>query len=294
MTGFPGQKARITTEEVRLDEGKPVPSRTSARPTGSVDHLRLMPCSIYRLFRTPIGVILAERPPESGECRLIRALRDVERIEEMELGVASLECRQTAARERLEQLLGAVDSDPKGSENRPHNNNYKPDPYPEQDTVIAAKQCSGAGEGPVPQSQARVPSKQPERGMVDGIAPDELVRFAPKLKPYLRGPHPTWPDIVEAADWLRHDLGVSKSLWGKACIIMGRELATVALAVISAKEPGHFQSTPGGYFHGMVEKAKAGELYLDRTIWAWRRVSQPDRNQQGRGGSPHRAADRRL
>ena len=36
---------------------------------------------------------------------LTRALRDVERLEEMELGVAGLERRQMAARERLEQLL---------------------------------------------------------------------------------------------------------------------------------------------------------------------------------------------
>jgi replication initiation protein RepC len=29
---------------------------------------------------------------------------------------------------------------------------------------------------------------------------------------HLRRPDPAWPDIVDAADWLRHDLGVSKSL----------------------------------------------------------------------------------
>ena len=90
--------------------------------------------------------------------------------------------------------------------------------------------------------------------MVHGIAPDELVRLAPKLKPYLRRPNPTWPDIVDAADWLRHDLGVSKSLWGEACLAMGRELAAVALAIVSTKEPEHFRTTPGGYFHGMVAK----------------------------------------
>ena len=93
-----------------------------------------------------------------------------------------------------------------------------------------------------------------------GIAPDELVRFAPKLKPYLRGPRPTWPDIVDAADWLRHDLGVSKSLWGEACVTMGRYLAAVALAIVSTKEPGHFRSSPGGYFHGMVAKDKAQRI----------------------------------
>ena len=61
---------------------------------------------------------------ESGA--LARALRGVERVEEMELGVTSLERRQSAARERLESLLGVVDSDPKGPENRPHIYNYKP------------------------------------------------------------------------------------------------------------------------------------------------------------------------
>ena len=33
------------------------------------------------------------------------------------------------------------------------------------------------------------------------------------------------------------DLGVSKSLWGEACITMGRDLAAVALAIVSTKEP---------------------------------------------------------
>jgi hypothetical protein len=76
--------------------------------------------------------------------------------------------------------------------------------------------------------------------MVHGIRPDELPRLTPKLKPYLQRPNPAWPDIIEAADWLRHDLGVSKSLWGDACLAMGRELAAVALAIVSTKEAGAF------------------------------------------------------
>ena len=207
---------------------------------------------------------------------LARALKDVERVDEMELGVTSLERRQSAARERLETLLGVVDSDPKGAENRPHYNNYKPTPYPQEDTVIAAEKCSGEGEGPVPSFQSQEKRQRPEKGMVHGIAPDELARLAPKLKPYLRRPSPTWPEIVDAADWLRHDLDVSKSLWGDACIAMGRELAAVALAIVSTKDPEHFTASPGGYFHGMVAKARAGELHLERTVWALRRASQPD------------------
>jgi replication initiation protein RepC len=78
---------------------------------------------------------------------LVRALKDVERPEEMETGVKSLERRQRAARERLEILLGVEDSAPKEPENRPHQYNYKPNLDPNQDTVIAAKDCSGEGKG---------------------------------------------------------------------------------------------------------------------------------------------------
>ena len=95
--------------------------------------------------------------------------------------------------------------------------------------------------------------------------------------------------MVDAADWLRHDLGVSKSFWGEACVTMGRDLAAVALAIVSTKEPEHFRSTPGGYFHGMIAKAKAGELHLDRTVWAWRRAATPE-HQRGRGGGPRPSA----
>ena len=213
---------------------------------------------------------------------LARALRAVERSDEMAVGVESLERRQQAAREQLESLLLGVKTTPLGIENKPHQYTYKPTPDPEQDTVIAAKDCSGEGEGPVLTSPAPERPHRPEKGMVHGIRPDEVVRLMPRLKPYLPRPNPTRPEIVDAADWLRHDLGVSKSLWGEACLAMGRELAAVALAIVSAKEAEHFQTTPGGYFHGMMAKAAAGELHLERTVWAMRRAAQPQ-SERGEG-----------
>jgi replication initiation protein RepC len=205
----------------------------------------------------------------------------------VETGVASLERRQIAARERLEALLGIVESDPKEPENRPHIYNYKPSLHLQEDTVIAAKDCSGEGGEGVSQSPAPVQPKRPEKGMVHGIRPDELVKLAPRLKPYLRRPDASWPELVDAAgDWLRHDLGISKSLWGDACLAMGRELAAVALAIVSTKDPEHFRTSAGGYFHGMVAKAKAGELYLERTVWAMRRASEPERYRRDREGGP--------
>ncbi len=213
---------------------------------------------------------------------LVRALRKVEMPGEIATGVESLERRQRSARERLENLLAqaasktseAVNSAPKGPEYRPHNiptnqvENLK-------DTVVAIEEGSSAGgetSTPIP---APVPREPPEKGRVLKLRPDELVRFAPRLMPYLRRPDPSWPEIVDAADWLRHDLDVSKSLWGDACVAMGREHAAIALAIVSTKDPAQFRTTPGGYFHGMVAKAKAGELNLDRTLWAMRRAGEP-------------------
>ena len=219
---------------------------------------------------------------------LALALKAVERVDEMEMGVRSLERRQQAARERLELLLGTVETAPMGTENRPHQYNYKPSPNPEEDTVTAANKCNRAGRSGVSRSSVPVQPARAEKGMVHGIRPDELVRLTPKLKPYLRRPDTTWPDIIDAADWLRHDLGVSKSLWGNACLAMGRELAAMALAIVSTKEAEHFRTSPGGYFHGMVAKAIAGELHLDGTVWALRQASEPERHERGRGGGSRR------
>lgn len=222
---------------------------------------------------------------------LARALRHIESPDEMAVGVASLERRQREARERLESASFPaqetasehVDSDPKGPENRPHQYNYKPNLHPYQDTVMAPEERKSDGQSREPRptgARAEIPpdpnrerSTKPARqdtGTVMRILPDELVELAPRLRSYLATSVPAWPDIVDAADWLRHDLGVSKSLWGEACLAMGREQAAIALAIVSAKPAEHFTSSPGGYFNGMVNRAKAGTLNLPRTIWGLR------------------------
>jgi replication initiation protein RepC len=207
---------------------------------------------------------------------IVQALRRVARPDEMEVGVTSLEHRQRAARTHLETLLQGVKTDPSEVQNEPHYNTYNRAPYPDQDTVITANRCSDPAEPSTPQSPKPEFQNRPDKGMVHGIRPDELVRLTPRLKSYLHHSNPNWPEIIDAADWLRHDLDVSKPLWCDACLTMGRDLAAVALAIVSAKDPEHFRTTPGGYFHGMVQKAKDGELHLERTIWALRR-------QAGRG-----------
>ncbi|HTT81037.1 MAG TPA: plasmid replication protein RepC [Stellaceae bacterium] len=209
---------------------------------------------------------------------IVRALRGIERLDEMEAGVKELEGWQRAARERLETLLQDTKMTGSGVKNGPHQYTYNPTPDPKQDTVITSKECNSAAERPSVLSQPPEKRQRPEKAKAHGMVPDELVRLAPRLRSYLQRPDPSWPDLIEAADWLRHELGVSKSLWGEACLAMGRELAAMALAIVSTKEPGHFRTTPGGYFHGMVQKAKAGELHLERTVWALRHAAAPARD----------------
>lgn len=227
---------------------------------------------------------------------LARALRRLERLAETALAVENLERRQCFARERLEILLSGVvngaskpvNPDPKGAENGPHQYTYNLGLYPEQDTVIAPEGCKSGPAGifsapaSVPAaSEAKIDDRAGEakptrtrKETVLRLTADELTQLAPRLRVYLGTASPAWTEVMDAADWLRGELGVSKSLWGEACLAMGREQAAIAIAVISAKDPGHFRTTPGGYFHGMVAKAKAGELNLIRTIWGLRQAAQ--------------------
>jgi replication initiation protein RepC len=166
------------------------------------------------------------------------------------------------------------------------------DPQPQNGRAEAkeARACgeNGADSGPATEAEPKTgqateqkgasqisPAPQTDCGPMMRLSADELTRLAPRLRPYLTAPSPTWPEIVEAADWLRGELGISKSLWGEACVAMGREQAATAVAIVSVKPAGHFRTSPGGYFHGMVAKAKLGQLNLAQTIWGLRTRGKP-------------------
>ncbi|HEX2917498.1 MAG TPA: plasmid replication protein RepC [Edaphobacter sp.] len=217
---------------------------------------------------------------------------------EMEMAVASLERIQSDMRRCLEAALDArcttqpqassepMNLNPKGSENWPHITTTN-QPLNLKDTVVALRKSSSSRvssgkDRPSRRFASRVETAratnvqqrsgkvQTDPGSLLKITPMELIKLAPRLKPYLTSQVPSWPEIVDAAEWLRDEMGISKFIWGDACLVMGREQAAIAVAVISAKPPTHFRGSPGGYFHGMVSKAKTGELHLVRTIWGMR------------------------
>ena len=75
-----------------------------------------------------------------------------------------------------------------------------------------------------------------------------------------------WGDLHRVAGQLRPMIGVSEQAWNAAQDRLGKQVATAALALVFEKHCAGEVSSPGGYLRGMVEKAGAGELHLERSF----------------------------
>ena len=210
---------------------------------------------------------------------LVAAARQVERSDDLALIVKALERRKSEAEQRLRDLIKPVENDPEGLADEPRQyttTTLKEHPY--QDTVVARRGSSPGGEA-TPKSPTSAPVAPTLSGL--RLTPAQLVELVPRLERYVEAaaaPLSTTA-IVNAAEWLAGELGVSRTLWGHACLVLGRELAAVALALVTTRPEGHFTSGPAGYFAGMVRKAEKGELHLERSLWKLREIKwgKPDR-----------------
>ena len=97
------------------------------------------------------------------------------------------------------------------------------------------------------------------------MTPKFVLNISPELKPYIHAASPNWADVVEAANGLRQQLGISRPAWIDACQAMGRYQAATAIAVIAAKR--QTIRSPGGYLRGMIDRAQNGELHLSNSLW---------------------------
>jgi len=79
-----------------------------------------------------------------------------------------------------------------------------------------------------------------------------------------------WIDIVEAAYRLRPQLHISQQSWAEACTLLGREGAAVCLLLVdrATERPENPVTNPAAYFRGMINKARAGELRLQGSVFA--------------------------
>ena len=108
-------------------------------------------------------------------------------------------------------------------------------------------------------------SPEPPQSLLPAVTPKFVLTVSPELKPYIFTASPSWADIVEAANGLRQQLGISRPTWIDACQAMGRYQAATAVAVIAAKR--ETIRSPGGYLRGMIGRAQNGELHLSNSLW---------------------------
>jgi replication initiation protein RepC len=78
-----------------------------------------------------------------------------------------------------------------------------------------------------------------------------------------------WHDVVTAAYSLKGELHISQNAWSHACVTLGRTGAAICLlltdqATQRADDPVR---KPAGYFNAMINRAKSGELHLNKSIF---------------------------
>ena len=200
---------------------------------------------------------------------LVKAGNQCRRSDELALVVKDLEQRRDEIQQMLRDLVKPVERTPMGAENDTHNTLTTLKKNDLNHTVIAS---NGSSRGAAPVWQSLSPSK-PKHLFLESlqITPATLVELAPRLASYMpaQSSDMTWPAIVEAALFLSGEMGVNHILWGRACAVMGREYAAVAMAIVSTRPQEHFTSGPGGYFAGMLRKFEKNprDLCLGRTLW---------------------------
>jgi replication initiation protein RepC len=201
---------------------------------------------------------------------LVKAGSQCDRSDELALAVQALERRRDEIQRMLSDLIEPVETSPMGEENFAHSTTTTLTANDINHTVIAAKDCSRVEAPPVSthQDQSKPKHLFPESLH---ITPATLVELAPRLAPYMpaRTNDKDWRAIVEAALFLSGEMGINRTLWGRACDVMGREYAAVAMAIVSTRPAEHFTSGPGGYFAGMLRKFEKNpqDLCLSRTLW---------------------------
>lgn len=219
--------------------------------------LRRRKTLIARTIVQTVEELTAQDYDPSEVRRLSDAVRDLKtlakqasRSDDLGLVVQQLERCQAEA----DAALRSVISDPEGPLQSPQYNTITTLTTESKDTVAAPVASSRGAEKPSHSWQT----------------PRWMMEVAPALSPYVGGLG--WPDLIDGAKRLAADIGISPSLWARACQVMSRQDATTALAIVMTKPANHFTNGPAAYFGGMVKRAERGALNLDRSLWKLRKT----------------------
>ena len=91
----------------------------------------------------------------------------------------------------------------------------------------------------------------------------EFADWARNMGGYLKD----WGDLHRVAGQLRPMIGVSEQAWNHAQDRLGPQIATAALVLTFDKHCAGDVVSPNGYLRGIVQKAAAGELHLERSFY---------------------------
>ena len=115
------------------------------------------------------------------------------------------------------------------------------------------------------------------RGFV--VTPMFLMMVAPAFRDWVSNTRVGWAEMYQAADHVRSGLGISPYAWGQACIVLGRQEATAALAAICARHADGKVKKPDGLLRCMVDLHGKGTLRLDRTLFGLAAKLNKDQHQ---------------
>ena len=121
------------------------------------------------------------------------------------------------------------------------------------------------------------------------ITPAMVAEACPPLADALwtlsAGEDACWQDVVDGANALLPQLGISQHAWGEACYEMSREGAAVAVAIIAAKHQSGAVRRPGGYLRWITREIVAGGvLDLAPKLYGLRVQQPPNRHPVERPG----------
>ena len=136
------------------------------------------------------------------------------------------------------------------------------------DSALEEKQC-GAGIGsdqPYPKSEGDAEKHGQPRPVSIGL----LCAATKETQKIIGATFRDWNDVVSNARMMRIMIGLSEAAWEQAAREIGSVAASAILATVMEKvfREGSEINKPGGYFRAMVERARTGNLYLDRSLFS--------------------------
>lgn len=223
---------------------------------------------IYDLTQT--GLELGMDPAEAIRLGQHAHLITQQRGEDRDPERLSPLCDQlTALLEAAEIRVAAlrlVKSDPTGSPECPHYTDTNPDNNKiTVETETHSVRCAMKTISSRDQNCSTQAVSSPLRGFKAGTS--FVLEIAPSFRQYVSSYKPPESEIVDAALFVSHELGISRHAWAQASRVLGDYETAVAVAVISARQAEGKIRSPGGYLRGMIEKQLKGELHLDRTLY---------------------------